>query len=91
MKSNWLPTWEIEGRPPTFVGCGPPLNPYGRLQKYLWGNMPALDVLALDRNEGISYDHDLHVLFAGRLLPLYRTSSIAYHSIFQLLGISGMY
>ncbi|RMZ87204.1 hypothetical protein DV736_g5572, partial [Chaetothyriales sp. CBS 134916] len=27
--------------------------------------MPALDVLALDRNEGCCYNHDLHVLFAA--------------------------
>jgi hypothetical protein len=39
---------------------------YGHVkQKYLWGNMPAVDVLALDRNEGNSYDKDLSVLFAG--------------------------
>ncbi|KIW22047.1 hypothetical protein, variant [Cladophialophora immunda] len=65
MKSSWLPTWETEGRPPSFVGAGPPAVSYGRLQKYFWGNMPALDVLALDRNEGCSYDRDLHVLFAA--------------------------
>ena len=69
MKSDWLPTWEIEGRSPAFVGGGTPVTPYGRLRKYYWGNMPALDILSLDRNEGSSYDQDLHVLFAGKTIP----------------------
>ena len=79
--SSWSPTWEIEGRPPLFVGAGPPMVSYGRLQKYFWGNMPALDVLALDRNEGCSYDHDLHVLFAGEAIQLYLATSKADHTI----------
>lgn len=35
--------------------------------KYLWGNVPAIDVLQLAKNEGDSYDHDVHLLFAGKL------------------------
>lgn len=34
-------------------------------KKYLWGNVPALDVLRLDSNEGVEYDGPLRVLFAG--------------------------
>ena len=80
MKSNWLPTWETEGRRPTFVDPGPPAVSYG-LQKYFWGNMPALDALALDSNEGCSYDHDLHVLFAGEAVQLYLATSKADHTV----------
>ena len=34
-------------------------------KKYLWGNMPAYDVLKLDNNEGLSYKGPLSLLFAG--------------------------
>lgn len=34
-------------------------------KKYLWGNMPAIDILQLDTNEGLGYTADLHLLFAG--------------------------
>ena len=65
MKSDWVPKWEAERRAPDFVGGSASTAFHGHRQKYLWGNMPALDVLALSRNEGSSYGHDLHVLFAG--------------------------
>lgn len=34
-------------------------------RKYLFGNVPALDVVSLERNEGIGYRGDLTLLFAG--------------------------
>lgn len=34
-------------------------------KKYLWGNMPAFDVLELESNEGIGFKADLRLLFAG--------------------------
>lgn len=37
-------------------------------RQYLWGNMPAIDVLKLRENEGEIYGRDLHVLFAGKSL-----------------------
>lgn len=33
--------------------------------KYLWGNVPAFDVLELGSNEGEEYEGDLRILFAG--------------------------
>ncbi len=33
--------------------------------KFLWGNMPAFDVLRLESNEGVKYGGDLSLLFAG--------------------------
>jgi hypothetical protein len=41
-------------------------NPYGA-EKYLWGNVPALDVLKLAENEGAEYAEDISLLFAGEL------------------------
>lgn len=34
--------------------------------KHFWGNTPAIDVLRLDKNEGVDYDKELNVLFAGK-------------------------
>lgn len=34
-------------------------------KKYLWGNIPALDVLQLGLNEGFNYGRPLSLLFAG--------------------------
>ncbi|KAK2737103.1 mynd finger family protein [Colletotrichum kahawae] len=40
-------------------------NNTGRAGKYLWGNVPAFDVLRLGANEGVSYDEQLRLLFAA--------------------------
>lgn len=37
-------------------------------KKYLWGNMPAFDLLRLDANEGSDYSGNLRVLCAGMAL-----------------------
>jgi hypothetical protein len=34
-------------------------------KKYLWGNVPARDVLCLEENEGARYEQPLNLLFAG--------------------------
>lgn len=34
-------------------------------KKYLWGNTPAFDVLNLESNEGVDYNEQLNLLFAG--------------------------
>ncbi|KAK1240145.1 LOW QUALITY PROTEIN: hypothetical protein MKX08_007587 [Trichoderma sp. CBMAI-0020] len=65
MKADWKPEWAATGRTPTFVGGdGPSQVVFGGL-KYLWGNVPAIDVLQLAKNEGSTYDQDLHLLFAA--------------------------
>jgi hypothetical protein len=43
---------------------GPPLTIFGA-KKYLWGNVPAYDVVQLSANEGKAYSRDLRLLFAG--------------------------
>jgi hypothetical protein len=64
-KSSWTPSWHTENRCPAFINNDP--LPYTRFggTKYLWGNMPAIDVLALGDNEGKDYANDLSLLFAG--------------------------
>lgn len=71
MKETWQPAWEREGREPAFLG---PTLPgmlgqvkFGSLarSKYLWGNMPAFDLVQLKTNEGADYDKPLSLLFAG--------------------------
>ena len=41
------------------------MTAYGGSQ-YTWGNMPALDVLNLEQNEGSDKSRDYSLLFAGR-------------------------
>ncbi|KAH9225123.1 hypothetical protein K456DRAFT_1776129 [Colletotrichum gloeosporioides 23] len=62
-RESWQPGWVLENRAPAFIGNGPPQVTYGA-GKYLWGNVPAFDVLRLSANEGVSYDEQLRLLFA---------------------------
>lgn len=78
MKITWRPSWVLEAREPAFIGTEESpfvdMVSYGR-QKYLWGNVPAIDLLNLQQNEGVDFTEDLRLLFAGtrhstRLCPL---------------------
>ncbi|KAJ5742608.1 uncharacterized protein N7511_011340 [Penicillium nucicola] len=65
MKDNWSPCWEREKRTPSF--SSPKLasnlhNPFGK-GIYLWGNVPAIDVLNLDQNEGNNLSRDVYATF----------------------------
>ncbi|KAF3387278.1 hypothetical protein F1880_000152 [Penicillium rolfsii] len=62
-KATWQPAWILENRKPVFMGDGPPVT-FGQ-SKYLWGNVPAFDILRLGSNEGETYSGDLRILFAG--------------------------
>lgn len=67
MKVTWRPSWDVEAGQPAFISDeGPPVDfaSHGR-QKYLWGNVPALDLLNLQQNEGVDSAGDLRLLFAG--------------------------
>lgn len=66
MSKNWKPQWELEGRDPTFMSDHDSCAVFGGT-KYLWGNVPAIDVLQLEKNEGVSYDKNLRLLFAGKI------------------------
>ncbi|KAJ8610781.1 hypothetical protein MRB53_038332 [Persea americana] len=65
LKAEWRPSWFRESRPPAFMLPRRPAQHGGK--KYLWGNVPALDVVQLERNEGGKYKKDLNLLFAGGL------------------------
>lgn len=72
MKASWRPAYDVESRQPAFITAGGPAMgqiPYGR-QKYLWGNIPALDVLNINHNEAADNTADHHLLFAGTLSVL---------------------
>ncbi|RAQ98724.1 mynd finger family protein [Stemphylium lycopersici] len=66
LKGTWEPEWYRSGRQPAFIREGPPLAMFGN-KKYLWGNMPALDILQLQNNESKTYttNHDFNLLFAA--------------------------
>jgi len=68
-KTNWRPQWERDGREPAWARGDAPKNwhnPFGA-GKYLWGNIPAIDILRLEQNEGRGYRQSLALLFAGNL------------------------
>ncbi|KAF5723855.1 hypothetical protein FMUND_1463 [Fusarium mundagurra] len=62
-KASWKPEWAIQGRTPAFMD--PEAGELFGGRKYLLGNVPALDVLRLDANEGESYEGHLRLLFAA--------------------------
>jgi hypothetical protein len=66
MKGSWEPEWYRSGRQPAFIGEGPSLAMFGN-RKYLWGNMPALDILQLQNNENKTCEtsHNFNLLFAA--------------------------
>jgi hypothetical protein len=63
VSKSWVPAWVIEGRQPVLLGQGGKAIVFNR--KYLFGNMPARDVLDLEHNEGGDCCRDLKLLFAG--------------------------
>ncbi|KAI0406420.1 hypothetical protein F4802DRAFT_95860 [Xylaria palmicola] len=60
-KQTWQPRWIAENRIPAFIG-GPPHRLFGTL-KYLWGNVPAIDVAQLAQNEGVNFQGPIRMLF----------------------------
>ncbi|KAF2444501.1 MYND finger family protein [Karstenula rhodostoma CBS 690.94] len=67
MKETWSPSWIRNNRTPAFyVHSGPPVTMFGA-RKYLWGNIPALGILNVVKNEGVTdvVHRDLNVLFAA--------------------------
>ena len=65
MKSKYVPGWIKEGRHPSWVSDSAlPLN-FG-VNRYLWGNMPAINTLTARDNEGVCEIHrDMNLLFAA--------------------------
>jgi hypothetical protein len=69
IKFSWRPAWDRENRAPAWSNGAAAINlhnPFGAADKYLWGNVPAIDVLQLGQNEGIQHADDIALLFAGK-------------------------
>ncbi|KAI1210653.1 uncharacterized protein F4807DRAFT_459493 [Annulohypoxylon truncatum] len=64
---NWTPAWDRENRQPAWARGEEATNmhnPFG-MDRHLWGNTPAIDVLRLHENEGQGYNKSLSILFAA--------------------------
>ncbi|KAI1305140.1 hypothetical protein F5Y03DRAFT_406688 [Xylaria venustula] len=64
MKGTWMPRWVTENRIPAFMGHGAPDQAMFGVIKYLWGNVPAFDVIQLGQNESIDFQEAINLLFA---------------------------
>ncbi|KAF7928559.1 uncharacterized protein EAE98_005615 [Botrytis deweyae] len=73
MKKSWRPQWDVEKRRPAFIGGNddPALAEqwvtmvqHGR-KKYLWGNVPAIDIIQCCKNEEKDLPEQLNLLFAA--------------------------
>jgi len=73
-KPEWLPSWRLEKRKPAFQSEDTLYTRFGGLTiqaQYLWGNVPAMDILRLELNEGLAAakTKDFNVAFTGEVLP----------------------
>ncbi|KAI6080278.1 hypothetical protein F4821DRAFT_273945 [Hypoxylon rubiginosum] len=64
MKKTWAPSWVTQNRTPEFMTGGPPQAVFGA-RKYLWGNVPAIDVIRMGQNEGVDFQGPINLLFAA--------------------------
>ncbi|KAF5649812.1 uncharacterized protein FTJAE_776 [Fusarium tjaetaba] len=63
---DWKPEWVRQKRTPGFVAdIEVPMSSSFGGDSWLWGGVPALDVLKLEANEGESYKGKLSLLFAA--------------------------
>lgn len=67
-KTSWRPAWDTENRKPAWAKGDDRRNmhnPFGG-DVFLWGNVPAIDILRLCGNEGPDYKEEIELLFAGQ-------------------------
>ncbi|KAI5479842.1 hypothetical protein MNV49_002654 [Pseudohyphozyma bogoriensis] len=68
-KDTWKPCWVKEDRPPAFVDMetttGWQIHQDFGLSQHLWGNIPAMDILNLPKNESLSCSKDLSLAFVA--------------------------
>jgi len=91
-KDHWRPAWDREGRvPPWATGVASTNwhNVFGG-SKHLWGNTPAVDILNLERNEGVGYKENIALLFAasGDLRHVVRTIASLPDNLTQHLNVT---
>ncbi|KAL2063905.1 hypothetical protein VTL71DRAFT_4399 [Oculimacula yallundae] len=91
-KKNWRPAWDREGRIPHWASSEASTNLHNVFggSKYLWGNTPAVDVLRLERNEGVKYQEDIALLFAasGDLRHVVKTIASLPHDMEQRFDVT---
>ncbi|PKK48400.1 hypothetical protein CI102_8134 [Trichoderma harzianum] len=61
----WRPGWVLERRDPKFMVKLGSIYPSFAEEKRLWGNIPAIDGLQLESNEGVGHGKQLNLLFAA--------------------------
>lgn len=65
MKSKYVPGWIKQDRPPSWISDSELSSKFG-VNQYLWGNMPAVDILNMEENEGVNDVHrNMSLLFAA--------------------------
>ncbi|KAL8367047.1 hypothetical protein RB599_010961 [Gaeumannomyces hyphopodioides] len=62
LKADWRPVWIRQHRMPTFLSDEGPKMEYFGTFKYLWGNIPAVDIVKLRENEGVRFERNLDLL-----------------------------
>jgi len=65
MATKYIPGWIKQGRLPSWVSDSEISSNFG-VNQYLWGNMPAVDMLNIAQNECVGQVHrDIRLLFAA--------------------------
>ena len=65
MRPRYVPAWVREGRIPRFINNDASFVSFGE-KRFLWGNMPALDILKMKDSEGLEdLGRDISLLFAA--------------------------
>ena len=83
MQPKYVPAWVREGRIPRFINNDVPFVSFGQ-PRFLWGNMPALDLLKMKDNEGLqNLSRDISLLFAA--------SGDCRNVIKSIIGLPGAY
>ncbi|OTB03265.1 hypothetical protein M426DRAFT_60852 [Hypoxylon sp. CI-4A] len=63
-RGTWEPSWVTENRLPAYMSDVHGDASFGT-RKYFWGDIPAIDVIQLGKNEGNGFKDPLDVLFAA--------------------------
>ncbi|KAI0114102.1 hypothetical protein GGR51DRAFT_505493 [Nemania sp. FL0031] len=64
LKGTWKPRWMTQNRQPTFSNDSMVQMTLGAFNRLL-GNVPAIDVIQLAKNEGLNFQQPLDLLFAA--------------------------
>ncbi|KAH9908637.1 hypothetical protein F4778DRAFT_776922 [Xylariomycetidae sp. FL2044] len=66
MKKTWEPSWITQHRRPAFLSSDHDSQQVAfGTRKYLWGNVPGIDLIRLDQNEGVTFQGPIRVLLAA--------------------------